>query len=92
MIVEAFATYRLTRLVVKDGITRKPRDAVLVWALTPHDGRAAHPKIAELLSCAWCVSFWAALVVLVLRCLPGGRPLIRALALSAAAGLIAENA
>jgi hypothetical protein len=90
MIPEALATYRLTRLIVRDGILHAPRERVFLWAYRVKDGRAAHPKIAELIGCAWCVSIWAALVVLVLRRWAWGRALIRLLALSAAAGFASE--
>lgn len=41
-----------------------------------------HPKLVELASCVHCVGVWAALLVLVLRKLPGGRGLVRLLAVS----------
>lgn len=92
LISEILATYRITRLVTKDGITQRPRDAILAWALRPSRwGRARHPKVAELIECPWCVSAYAAAVVLVLRCHPAGRVLLTALALSAAAGTMAET-
>lgn len=90
MIPEALAAYRIARLIQRDRILSTPRDAILVWALKPVRGHAAHPKIAELLGCIWCLSIWTAFVVLVVRVMPGGRWLIRALALSAIAGLLAE--
>lgn len=90
MIPETLATYRLTRLVVKDGIMKTPRDAVLRWALKPAWGRARHPKIAELVECPWCVSMYAAAAVLVMRRSSAGRGLLAVLALSAAAGGMAE--
>lgn len=90
MIPEALATYRIARLVHRDALLKQPRIAVLVWALSPVEGKARHPKIAELIGCMHCLSVWAAVVVLVLNRIPGGRWVTRALAVSAVAGLIVE--
>lgn len=51
------------------------------------------PKLAFLVSCPWCAGMWVSLGVVVLDAVAPGpwRHMRRALAMSAAAGLIAEN-
>lgn len=58
IVLAALATYRLTRLAVEDTLLDEPRDALAGWL----DDRR-HPKLAELVSCPWCASFWVAIVV-----------------------------
>lgn len=49
------------------------------------------PLLAALISCRWCVSMWVGLaVVLVLRHVPGWKPIRNALALSSAGTLLAD--
>lgn len=51
------------------------------------------PKLAVLVTCPWCASFWLGLLVVAFRRLVprAWGPLADALAFSAAAGLVAEN-
>jgi hypothetical protein len=79
LIVDALAVARLTRLLLRDGITEPLRVPVRRWAgrRPPLVGNlpldewlarpAAHPKVAELLDCAWCASVWVAGAVLFAR-------------------------
>lgn len=111
-LLDALATYRLTKLVVDDQLTAEWRDAVIEAAYNAA-GRGTEgpsevapgawvdfvaedadpPKLAFLVTCPWCAGMWVALgVVVVDRVAPRPwRSLRRALAMSAAAGLIAEN-
>lgn len=81
LVVDALATYRLTRLIVEDRIAERPRAAL----------RARSPFLDELLACSWCTSVWAAVGVVVARQVAprAWEPLARVLALSAVAGLVA---
>jgi hypothetical protein len=61
LIVDGLATHRITRLVVEDKITEDFREAVF---------RRHHPsehKLSYFLTCAHCVSVWAAAGVTVMR-------------------------
>jgi hypothetical protein len=69
----ALATFRITRLVVYDKITRWFRELFVkrrvyekdgkMWVeITPHGGGFFH-TIYDLLQCPWCIGFWAALIV-----------------------------
>ncbi len=53
-IVFLLAVYRVTRLIIEDEILDGPRD----WAY-----RQVKPggKLAYLLGCPWCMSFWVAI-------------------------------
>lgn len=62
------ATLRLTRLVVADSLP--PLPALRRWLATRLDVVGAYdrgepePPLWTLVTCAWCVSFWLALLVL----------------------------
>lgn len=79
-LVDALATFRLTRLVVRDDITAPLRAKV-------------SGKLETLVSCAWCSSWWLALgVVGARRFFPRlWGPLAQVLAFSAVAGIISEE-
>jgi hypothetical protein len=91
VLVGALAVARLTRLLVTDEITRRPREAVQEWARGTAT-RRARPQIEYLVSCPWCVSVyvasgWAGLVILT----PGPARIIGAvLAWSEVSGVLAE--
>jgi len=63
------ASWRLTRLVVEDGIWAPTRERLLsaLWATATQDGPRWRVflagKLYELLTCPWCVGVWAALVI-----------------------------
>lgn len=84
IVVDALAAYRLTRLVVEDTITVRPREALIArgpgWA-------------GDMLTCPWCVGWWVSVGVVGARIAAprAWRPVARALALSAIVGLIAEH-
>ena len=84
LLVDALACYRLTRLVTRDEITRP---------LRAHVSSSGPEKLAALLGCAWCASWWVACAVVVCRRLEPKTwsPVAEALALSAFVGLVAEN-
>jgi hypothetical protein len=88
--VDALAVYRLTRLATVDTfpVAAAARERVTRWAR-----ETDRPAIEELVHCPWCIGFWIATgVVLVRSGLPRPwTPLARALALSAAAGVIAHH-
>lgn len=58
-IVFLLSTYRLTRLIIEDEIFDTPRD----WLY-----RQVKPggKLAYLLGCPWCISFWVAIPLMIL--------------------------
>lgn len=61
LIIDVLATYRLTKLVLDDEITREPREAIL------DRFNPAETKIGYLFTCPWCVSFWTGLGVFLIR-------------------------
>lgn len=87
--VDALAAFRLTRLVTTDTILDGPRGRVLD-ALDDRGPRAA--RVADGLTCSWCVGVWAAGAVLMLRQVSPkvGGALVDLLAVAAGAGLVAE--
>lgn len=90
--VDALSVFRLTRLVTGDKITEPLRDQ-LHRAAWRADSIPVAKKIETLVSCPWCVSWWIAVMVVSARRLAPSMwdPVARALAFSAATGLIAEN-
>lgn len=84
LILDAVATYRLTRFVVEDHIPFGPlRDRIVE--------RRPDSGLAELITCPWCSSMYVAGIVLALHALlPTVWPYAAAmLAFSAVAGLLA---
>jgi len=81
LVLDGLATYRLTQLVTSDTLTQPIRDLFqrTEWG-------------AEFVGCAWCVSIWAAGLVVVLQSSIGHVWFYAAcvLALSAVTGLLSE--
>lgn len=119
LVLDALATYRLTKLVVDDTLTAEARDAVVRTAYEAAGRRAATevehpevltsrlpdawatcvvpndpdpPKLATLATCPWCASVYIGFGVVALRHFVPGfwRPIARALAFSAVAGLVSQ--
>lgn len=104
LLVDALATFRLTRLVTTDSLTEPLRRRVVAAAYR-RDGRVLArgdsvredmamtegpiPRLAELVTCAWCASIHTAAIVVALRSRAEGawHPLSMVLALSATVGL-----
>lgn len=86
-VIGALAAHRLTRLAIQDVITAKPRNAVLEKYPPTQD------SWSYLLTCPWCASIWAGLVVTALQGKGGpiGRGLVYTLALSSAVGIAEER-
>jgi hypothetical protein len=88
--IDALAVYRLTRLATIDTFpaARSLRDRLSRWST-----ESGHPAVEELVHCPWCIGFWIASGVVAVRAgTPRAwSPLARALALSAAAGVIAHH-
>lgn len=86
-IVDALATYRVTRLLVSDGIADRPRDALLQRLRDRNRN-----KLVELIECPWCLGFWVAgAVVIARRAAPAlWGPTAKVLAFSAGAGIVAS--
>ena len=69
----AFATFRITRLVVYDKITRWFRELFVKRRVYEKDGsswveiipygRGFRHTIYDLLQCPWCIGIWSALIV-----------------------------
>lgn len=89
-LVLALASRRLTQLVVEDDITRPFRAAVSDWA-AGREEFSFRERVDYMLNCGQCASIYAAAAVLVADRVPGGRVLLRILALSEAA-LLTEAA
>ena len=79
-LVDALAAYRVTRLVVEDGITAPLR--IRAWERVGYPDQSA---LGYALDCPHCVGVWAAGTVLLLP-----RPLRYALALAAVVSLLAD--
>jgi hypothetical protein len=90
LVVDALAVYRLTRLTTVDTFpaAKSARERISRWARS-----SGRPAIDELIHCPWCIGFWMAAGAVVARDrLPRAwSTLARALALSAAAGVIAHH-
>lgn len=86
-IVDALATYRLTRLVTADEITLEPRERLLAFLEDEGFDRAA-----ELVRCSWCASVWVAAGVLTARAVAprAWAPVAQLLAVAAVAALVAH--
>ncbi len=61
LLIDVFAVYRLTKLVLEDEIVSEPRE----WLLARYD--PSQTKLGYLLTCPWCVSVWAGLFIFGLR-------------------------
>lgn len=57
LISDILAVFRLTKLIMDDRITLEFRD--WVWKKYP-----PNTKMGFLLTCPWCVSIWAAIIVI----------------------------
>lgn len=89
--LDALAVARLTRLVTTDTITEPVRN----WLAVIRPGRLAErPRVAEFLTCPWCISFWIAIGVVMLQTLAPSAclPISAVLAFSQVAGLLAAQA
>jgi hypothetical protein len=64
LLVDGLAAYRLTRLVTVDTL---PVAVAVRERLTRWSRRSGHTAVAELVECPWCIGFWVALGVVVLR-------------------------
>ena len=86
LIVDAITVYRLTRLVVVDGITEPVRERII----SKRDG-STRDWWEQLLTCRYCVGVWVGFGVMGARWLIPGvwTPIAYALAISAAAPLLA---
>lgn len=91
ILLNALATYRLTRLVVQDEITVELRAKAFEQIKKLPDPVAN--KLSYLITCPWCVSIWAAGVLLILRKTSPelAEFLTGLLAASAVAGVISER-
>jgi hypothetical protein len=83
LLVSGLAVYRLTRLLVADKITERPRDRL---------AQAARGRLAYFVTCPWCVSVWVAAGWAALVALAPAVALVAGavLAWSAVAGLLAS--
>lgn len=91
LLLDATATYRLTRLLVEDDLLDEPRDAVTRWAEARET--TLRRKVGTLVLCPWCMSMWCGLLVVALRRVAPRLwdPLAKALAYSAVTGLISSQ-
>lgn len=56
-VVLGLATYRVTRLIIRDEIFSKPRD--FFWKKFPPESSL----LGYLLTCPWCISIWVASII-----------------------------
>jgi len=83
LVIYGLATYRLTRLITRDVITEFLRE--WVWKRWPPE----KSKFGYLFTCDWCMSIWAASVLLASSMItPVTDVAATVLALSAVAGLL----
>lgn len=92
-VIEALAIARITRLINADRVPFGAlRERVLTAADADSGGLGSASRLAELVTCPWCMSIWVAFaVVLVLRHLPGWSLVSRALAASYVTGFLAAH-
>lgn len=99
LLLDALAVYRLTHLIIHDVILASLRDMAIGHAYSSErnlDGTkiavAKRPRVAQFLSCPWCVSMWCALIVVLVQALAPALCLYATavLAFSALAGLLSE--
>ena len=89
--VDALAVARLTRLVTEDTVPFGAlRDRILQRADEDSGGLGSPSKLAELVTCPWCMSWWIGFGVVVVRRSRWWRPVALALAFSEVAGLAAH--
>ena len=88
--IDILATWRLTRLLGTDKLTEALRDDMIGFALGFKATRITR-KFLQLMDCPYCLSVWAAGAILVLNHLPGGKLLVRLLAMSAVAGELSSR-
>ncbi len=83
--VAGLATYRLARLIVKDEIFSRPRNAI--WKRFPPE----RSKFGYLFTCMWCTSIWVASLLEISRMIMPNviHPVEVVLAISAIACLLA---
>ena len=90
--MDALAVARVTRLINEDRVPFGPvRDAILARASRDEGGLGSSSRLAELITCPWCMSMWVAGGVLVVRRTRAWRTLALVLAASEVAGLLAER-
>lgn len=82
LVIDALATWRIVRFIQRDSLIEEPREELI--------NRYGHLKISELLTCPWCLSPHAAMLVLLgRRFAPKTTAMIvRALAYSAVTGVL----
>lgn len=85
LLLDALASWRLTRLLQRDEITRPARSRAIEWALANH-----HPQLRYLITCGHCGSVWTTAFVLVAKRLPGGKVLRNLLAVAGAVSVFTE--
>lgn len=92
--VDVLAAYRLTRLVREDEITAGLRERVEHAAFRQIDSPGVAAKARTLIECPWCVGFWISTGVVVARTVAPKtwNKVAGVLAISAAVGIISENA
>lgn len=60
VILGVFA-FRVTRFIVADSLIEGTREKFLTWLLGPKNLPLWRDKLAELLTCYWCVGVWVSL-------------------------------
>lgn len=83
LLILSLATYRITRLIVRDEILAAPRDKF--FERFPPD----RSKLGYLATCEWCMSFWVASLLVICFMISTVTAIVLVpFALSAIAGLL----
>lgn len=86
LFIDIMATYRLTKLIVEDRITLEIREKI--WEHFP-----PNTLLGYLITCKWCTSIWAAIVIFSLRKIsPASADIVSGLlTASAATGILGDK-
>ena len=90
LLIDTLAAWRLTRLAGTDKITEAQRDHLVEFIMGFGPTRLGG-KALQLMDCPYCLSVWAAGLVIVLKHLPLGKSVVRLLAISAVAGELSNR-
>ena len=85
--IAGLATYRISRLIVRDEIFNRPRN--WIWEKFPPESN----KFGYFFTCMWCTSVWVASLLVISRIIiPEATQVVEiVLALSAIAGLLSAH-
>lgn len=62
-VILSAATYRVARFLILDTLIENLRIRVHTWLTNPESISVTRLKVAELITCPWCLTVWVALAV-----------------------------